>query len=246
MHGRRVVVAVEHDGRASGSPARSTRAAQLVGLGGGQRRRPPWPGVSPSSSRRTTRSAIAAASSRSWVTSSGGRAGGAQDAGDLAGEPVVELAVEAGQRLVEQQQARRRRERAGERDALGLAAAQPGDVARAEPGEPDEVRASRRPAGRSRRRGRRCMRSPNADVGGDVAVREQLLVLEHHADAAAVRRHARDVAAVEVRPCRRRARRARRRRAAACSCRCPTGRAGRRSRRRRRPATRRAARASPP
>ena len=92
-----------------------------------------------SSSIVTTRSATTAASSRSWVTISVVVAGRPQDPGQLDGQAVVELAVEAGQRFVEQQRARRRGERPGEGDPLGLAAAEVGDLAAAEAGEPDEV-----------------------------------------------------------------------------------------------------------
>ena len=60
-------------------------------------------------------------------------------------------------------------------------------------------------------------------VGADVLVREQLEVLEHQADAAAVRRHAGEVARRPNAHGRRRACGARRSPAAACSCRDPLG-----------------------
>ena len=142
----------------------------------------------PSASIVTMRSATVAASSRSWVTTSAVVPAAREHPGEVDGEAVVQLAVEAGERLVEQQRAGRRGQRAGERDALGLAAAQLGDRPVLEAGEADEVEhlgdaPVARPA-----RSSAVHAQPEVDVGGDVAVGEQLLVLEHHADAAPVRR----------------------------------------------------------
>ena len=129
----------------------------------------------------------------------------AQDPTDFAGEVVVEIAVEPGQRLVEQQHAGRRRERAGQGDPLGLAAAELGDGATAEAGQADELEHLGHAAARPRCGRRRCIRNPNSTLACDVAMREQLLVLEHHPDAAPVRRLRGDVAAVQAAPAPRRA-----------------------------------------
>ena len=124
-------------------------------------------------------------------------AAGAQDAGDLDGEAVVELAVETGQRLVEEQSPRRRGERPGEGDPLRLTAAQLGDRPGSVAGEADdgEHLGDPRVAGGPVEA---LHPQPEGDVAGDVAVWEQLLVLEHHADPAAMRRHAGDVDPVET------------------------------------------------
>jgi hypothetical protein len=53
-----------------------------------------------------------------------GGAGGAQDLADLLADLLLEHDVQVAERLVEQQQRRLRRQRAGQRDALLLAAAQ--------------------------------------------------------------------------------------------------------------------------
>ena len=112
----------------------------------------------------------------------------AQDPGQLGGEAVVQLAVEPGERLVEQDRAGCRGQGAGHRHPLGLAAAQLGHRPRAEAVEADEGEHLGHPAVPL---GRRDLLHPQAerDVGGHVQVGEQLLVLEHHADAAAVGRH---------------------------------------------------------
>ena len=162
MHGAGLVVAVEHDGRVGAALAQHG-PAQRVGAGGvelddASSCRPPR------SSRRTTRSAMTAASCGSWVTRMAVVPATRRMPTDLAGEVVVEIAVEPGQRLVEQHEARRRRQRAGQRDPLGLAAAQLGDGATAEADEADELEHLGHPAGRSRLRSRRCIRNPNATL----------------------------------------------------------------------------------
>ena len=119
-----------------------------------------------------------------------------QDPPGLGGQPVVQVAVEAGERFVQQQHDRFRRERAGEGDPLGLPARErsgraPLEACRAR-------RAARSSATRSRHGPSRSARhpQPEPDVGGHVEMGEQLLVLEHQPDPAAVGRDRREVAAV--------------------------------------------------
>ena len=71
------------------------------------------------------------------------RAGGAQDRGDLLAQPLAQAGVERGERLVEQHDLGVGGKRAGERDALALAAGElVREVARAV-GEPDQLEALR-------------------------------------------------------------------------------------------------------
>ena len=73
------------------------------------------------------------------------------------------------------------------------------------PASPTSSSSSRDPASRSRARPDPAMRRPKRDVAGDVAMREEHVVLEHQADPAPVRRDAVEVAAVERDRARRRA-----------------------------------------
>ena len=187
VHGGRVVVAVERDGRrgvvaaqhARGAARGSRRRDSVDDLHArslaerrpsarrGRRSSPPRPGRGSRAARSCRRRAGCAATSparRSCSSRSSPVSGSSSSSS-----------------------ARRRGERAGERDALGLAAAEPRDVAALEAGEPDEVQHRADPRRRSPL-GPALHPQPERDVGGDVAVGEQLLVLEHHADAAAVRR----------------------------------------------------------
>ena len=132
-----------------------------------------------------------------------GRRGLAEDAPDLTGEPIVQLAVEPGERLVEQQGARGGGERTGQGHALRLAAAEVGDVAAAEAAQADQFEHRLDPP-LPVRNGHTLHLQPEADVRRDVAVREELLVLEHHPDAAAVGGQASDISAVQVDRARRR------------------------------------------
>ena len=124
-----------------------------------------------------------------------GRPGPARGCRQVAAEPVAQRAVERRQRLVEQQQPGSGSERAGQRDPLLLTAGQrrdrpPARSRRARPG-----RAARRP-GRPGRPAAAGHPQPEGDVAADVAVREQLPVLEHQPEAAPVHRHAGQVRAV--------------------------------------------------
>ena len=107
------------------------------------------------------------------------RAGGAQDRRDLLAQALAQAGVERGERLVEQHDLGIGRQRAGERDALALAARELVRVRRGPVGEADEREALRRPRSRPD--------APKPDVGGDREVREQRAVLEDHADVAALR-----------------------------------------------------------
>ena len=118
---------------------------------------------------------------------------------------------------------------------LRLAARSAATPRRSKPGEPDQVEQLGHPPARSRP-GPPGHPQPEADVAGDVAVGEELVVLEHQPEAPAV---GRGRPAGPRRPTprgRRRGRGGRRSPAAACSCPTRSARAGRRSRRRRRQA----------
>ena len=107
------------------------------------------------------------------------------------------------------------------------------------------ARASRRPGGGARPGRRRLTLSPYSTLSLHRHVGEQRVVLEDGVDVAVVGRRPGDVGAVEQHGAGGRAVRSRRSSAAPWSCRCPTGRAGRRTRRcrstgrRRRPRRRR-------
>ena len=190
----------------------------------------------------STRSAIVRASSWSWVTSSAVVAAARRMAASSGARRSCSSRSRPGQRLVEQQ---RRGDGASDRASATRLASPPLSVGHRpalEAGESDEgEHLGRRGVARAGRR-QPLHPQPELDVGGDVAVREQLLVLEHHPDAAAVRRHVGDVDAVELIVPGLGREQAGDRPAAACSCRCPTARAGRPPRRRRSTATRRRAR----
>ncbi len=123
----------------------------------------------------------------------GRRAGGAQGLAQVEREALAQPPVERGEGLVEQEQAGARRERPRERDALALAPAERRDRAPLVPGEPDDVEQ----LGHARvALGARQPRDPVGDVARDVAVREELALLEHEPEPAAVHGDAREVAAV--------------------------------------------------
>ena len=153
------------------------------------------------------------------------------DALELDLELLAQAQVERAERLVEQQGARAVDERAGERDALLLAAGELAGLALAEVAELDQLeRLGRRACGP--RPCRPCCRSsPKRDVALDAQVGEERVGLEDRVDVALVRRALRDVVAAEEDAAVGRAPRSRRSSAASWSCRSPTGRAGRRTRR---------------
>ena len=107
-----------------------------------------------------------------------------EDLAHFQAQALAQVDVEVGERLVEQQQLRPRRERARERDALLLAAGQLVRVAGGGAFHADDVEqladAPRAPGG---------VQLPQAetDVLADGEVGKQRVVLEHHADTAALR-----------------------------------------------------------
>ena len=156
-----------------------------------------------------------------------------EERAQLGDEPLAERAVERAERLVEHEQARRGRERAGERDALLLAARELGDPAVLEAGESDERERRRARARRLRRADAAASAARTRTLPEHVAVREQRVVLEHEPEPAPVRAARRRGRRRPTAPARSRRARARRPRAGACSCRSRSGRARTRSRRRR-------------
>ena len=149
---------------------------------------------------------------------------------DLAAQPGAHPRVERRQRLVEQQQARRQRQRAGQRDALLLAAGELGRIFVGLVGEPDQRRAARARAGRSRPRGLPAETQAVADIVADGEVGKQRVGLEDDAEVALGHRQGGDVAAALLDAAGGLHVEARRSRAAAWSCRSPTARGRRRTR----------------
>ena len=119
-------------GRTATRPAPNARVTFQPEEAGDERGRPggarPRPGSRPArcgpSCITTTRSASANASSWSWVTKSDREPEPHEQRAQLGDEPLAQRAVERAERLVEHEQPRRGRERAGERDPLLLAARQ--------------------------------------------------------------------------------------------------------------------------
>ena len=117
---------------------------------------------------------------------------------------LAQLAVERAERLVEEQQTRIEDDRSRERDALLLAA---GELARgsraARSAEADELQ-DRRDALANLRPRHAAHFERERDVALDRQVREQRVVLEHHADPALRGRGERDVVALQPHACPRR------------------------------------------
>ena len=65
--------------------------------------------------------------------------GGDDDLGDVGGQPLPQVRIEGGQRLVEQQQARPRRQCAGQGHALRLSAGQAVHASIGHPGQCDQL-----------------------------------------------------------------------------------------------------------
>ncbi|KGM00463.1 hypothetical protein Q760_08765 [Cellulomonas cellasea DSM 20118] len=124
-----------------------------------------------------------------------GRARRGQRGAQVVGEALAQRAVEGRQRLVEQQQPGPRRERTGERDALLLPAGEGRDGAPLVAREPDD-RQQLAHAGVPLGAGFAGHPEPELDVAADVAVREELAVLEHQPEPAPVHGHTREVGAV--------------------------------------------------
>ena len=149
----------------------------------------------------------------------------AQDAQDLAAAARVEVAG----RLVGEHQLGLQQQRAGDRDALLLAARQLAGRVRRAVAEPDEVE-QRRARGRAiAASARRAISAGSSTFSSAVSDGQQVEELEDEADVVAAQARQRLVVEPVVaragrrRRCRRSATRARRRCAAACSCRSRTG-----------------------
>ena len=108
----------------------------------------------------------------------------------------AQLLVERGQRLVEQQHLRPPRQRARQRHALPLAAGQLIGLALLQPVELDQ-RHHLGDAGVDLRARHAGALQAERDVVAHGEMRKQRVVLEHHVDRPLVRRHLRDVLAVE-------------------------------------------------
>ncbi len=131
-----------------------------------------------------------------------GEHGGAQPAEQLPQfdhQAFPERAVELAERLVQHQQPGPGRERPGERDTLLLAAGQGGHGPPGGPRQPDQLQQLPH-LGVPFTPGHAVHPQPEGHVRADVPLREELVVLEHQADTAPVRGHARLVAAVEQHP----------------------------------------------
>ena len=120
----------------------------------------------------------------------------AQQAAQIDLHGLAQLAVERRERLVEQQQLGPYGQRTRHRDALLLTARQRPHRAAGEVGEVHQLEEApnrRRDVGGGMAAGLQA----EGDVLGDGEMREQRVVLEHHADVAAMRRLGGDVLAVE-------------------------------------------------
>ena len=107
------------------------------------------------------------------------------EAEELVLEPLAVDRVDRAEGLVHQHHARVRGERAGDADALLLAAGELRRVAVGELGvEADQRRAARRRAPRGARESQPSSRGDGGDVLGDRAVREEADLLDHVADLA--------------------------------------------------------------
>ena len=115
-----------------------------------------------------------------------------EDALEILQQAVAEPAVERAERLVEEEDARLRRERAGQRDALLLSARERGDGAPLVSGEPDELQ-DLPDATLDLVPPRPPHAQPEGDVPEDVPVLEERTFLEHEPDPAPVRRYGREI-----------------------------------------------------
>ena len=128
------------------------------------------------------RSASATASSSSWVTRIARTGERREMRAQIAPQLGADADVERGERLVEQQQARLRRERARERDALRLPARQLTGLLARVLGEADARRAIRRRVAAPPTSGCRRAAQTEGDVLAHAQVREEQVVLEHDTD----------------------------------------------------------------
>ncbi|MCY1523230.1 hypothetical protein D9M68_581180 [compost metagenome] len=113
-------------------------------------------------------------------------AGRLQDVAHFEGQPFARVHVQIGERLVQQQQGGRGRQRARQRDALLLAA---GDFVRIAVGGVRQAHQLQHFLDAAGAFGARQLAQPEGHVQRDRQVREQGVVLEHHADPAQFRGH---------------------------------------------------------
>ena len=114
----------------------------------------------------------------------------------VGGQALAQAAVERAERLVEQQQPRLDGQRPGQRHPLALPSRQRAGQPPGVPLEADEVEQLGDP-GAAGGPGHLAQPERVGDVGGHVEVLEELAVLEHQCEPAAVGRDAGEVAAVE-------------------------------------------------
>ena len=115
------------------------------------------------------------------------RAAPTQDGAHVGGQLLAQGPVQGGQGLVQQQQPRRRGERPGQGHPLGLPAGQGRHAPPLEAGQADELKHLAHPLAPL---GARQAGETVGDIAADVAVLEELAVLEHEAEAALVDGHA--------------------------------------------------------
>ena len=154
---------------------------------------------------------------------------------DLVLHLLAQLLVERAERLVHQHELGLEHQRAGDRDPLLLAARELARPAAAR--SPPSCTMSSARATRASISALASLRtsSGKARFSADRHVREQRVVLEHHADVAPVRRHVVDRLGRRARSRHRSRSRSRRASSGRWSCPSPTGRAGSGTRRARRP-----------
>ena len=196
-----------------------------------RRARPPCPAARAAPARSSAiRSPRSKASSCSCVTTTVVMPEPVHERAQFAPGALAEGRVEVRERFVEQEDARLRRERARQRHPLLLAARQVGHRAPLEAGQVHQRERLGHPAGQLRAVHAPAL-EPERHVGADVEVREERVVLEHHAEAPRHRRQRRHVPPVEHHASPRRATRTPRAAGASWSCRCRSARAARAPRR---------------
>src|SRR6266542_1281071 len=119
------------------------------------------------------------------------------EAADLEAHLEAQLRVEVAERLVHEDEWRLGDDRARERDALLLPAGELRGIAPAHAAQLDELKGARDAAVHVGTRHAAHLEAER-NVARDAEVRKERVVLEHHAKAAPLRRHSRDVASVEL------------------------------------------------
>lgn len=123
----------------------------------------------------------------------------AEEGAQFDDEPFAQAPVQLAQRFVQHQQLRTGCQRPGERHPLLFTAGQGRDGPSARARQADQVQEFTGPAV-PLRPGHAVRLQPEGDVGADVPVREQLVVLEHQAQSPPVHGQSRLVGAVQVHP----------------------------------------------